>query len=119
MTKRQVKSINRQGYEAAKKGIAVEENPRPEMSTDWCAWRAGWIVGCNEQLKITRTMQLEAFFQRIRTLTSNHDVIHDHACVTARKLGHELQQVDPLWWKDVPPPTKEDIKNLIDVGNET
>jgi hypothetical protein len=119
MTKRQVKSINHQGNEAAKKGIAVEKNPHKELTPGWYAWQAGWIMGHNEKLKITRLMQLEAFFQRIRTLTSNHDVIHDHACVTARKLGYELEQVDPLWWKDVPQPTKEDIKNIVDVGNET
>ena len=70
-------------------------------------------------MKSEREIKLERFFQRIRTLTSNHDVIHDHACVTARKLGYELELIDPTWWKDTPPMSESDKKNMIDVGNET
>ena len=45
--------------------------------------------------------RLNAFFEEIATLTSNHDVIDGHACVTADKLGKALEKVDPEWWEDV------------------
>jgi hypothetical protein len=45
--------------------------------------------------------KLNAFFNEIAALTSNHDVIDDHACVTADKLGKALEKVDPEWWEDI------------------
>jgi hypothetical protein len=45
--------------------------------------------------------KLNAFFNEIAALTSNHDVINDHACVTADKLGEALEKVDPEWWEGV------------------
>ena len=42
---------------------------------------------------------LEAFFQEIAELTSNHDVIKDYACVLASRLGAALEKVDFEWWR--------------------
>lgn len=39
------------------------------------------------------------FFRQISQMTLDHQVIDDHACVTADRLGKELEKVDPDWWK--------------------
>lgn len=62
--------------------------------------------------------KLNAFFDEIRRLTSNHDVIADHACVTADKLGKALEKVDPEWWKNVPPMTEAERKQQIHTSYE-
>jgi hypothetical protein len=41
--------------------------------------------------------KLREFFQAVAKLTLDHDVIDDHACVTAARLGAELEKVDPEW----------------------
>lgn len=52
---------------------------------------AGWTEDREENQK------LRAFYNEIAQLTLNHDVIDDHACVTARKLGEVLEKVDSEW----------------------
>ena len=61
--------------------------------------------------------KLEAFFKAVSRLTSNHDIIKNYACVTADKLGKELEKVDPEWYMGISPMTKEEKKNYIDVDN--
>jgi len=70
---------------------------------------------------LQRCKQLETFYQRIRSLTANHDVIYDYACVTACKLGKALEEVDPEWWKNVPPMSEADKVNSVNLmdDNET
>ena len=57
--------------------------------------------------------KLKAFFKQIAKLTSNHDVIADHACVTADKLGKALAKVDPDWWKGIPAMTEKEKSEQI------
>ena len=45
--------------------------------------------------------RLKAFYKEIASLTSNHSVIDDHACVTADKLGGALEKVDKEWWNSI------------------
>ena len=49
--------------------------------------------------KVVDIKQLENFYYAIAKLTSNHDCIGDYACVTADKLGKELEKIDYNWWK--------------------
>lgn len=44
-------------------------------------------------------VRLRAFYEQIAKLTRDHDVINDHACVTADKLGAALEGINPEWWK--------------------
>ena len=62
--------------------------------------------------------KLKEFFRRIASLTANHDVIDDHACVTANKLGEALKKVDPEWYKDVEPLTDDEYNSLVSTQYE-
>ena len=42
--------------------------------------------------------KLEQFFKEIASMTISHDVIDDHACVTADRLGAALEKVNPEWY---------------------
>ena len=59
--------------------------------------------------------KLETFYKRIVSLTSNHDVIHDYACVTVDKLGEALEKVDLQWYEGIPTPSKEDMDKQVNV----
>lgn len=54
--------------------------------------------------------RLESFFKAIAYLTLNHDVIDEHACVTANKLSKELEKIDPEWSFNVKPLKDETSK---------
>jgi hypothetical protein len=56
--------------------------------------------------------KLREFFQAVAKLTLDHDVIADHACVTAARLGAELEKVDPEWCAilDKPHAPKVEVK---------
>lgn len=45
----------------------------------------------------TRLKKLEQFFDQVADLTVNHEVLNDHACVFASKLGNALDKVDDRW----------------------
>jgi hypothetical protein len=59
--------------------------------------------------------KLEAFFKAVAQLTLNHDVINDHACVTADKLGKELEKVDPEWYEEHSFSDWEKLKDYIGI----
>jgi len=61
--------------------------------------------------------KLKQFYKDIARLTSHHDLIDDHACVTADKLGKALAKLDPDWWRDITPMTKQERKDQVNVGN--
>ena len=42
----------------------------------------------------------KAFYLKIANLTLDHGVINDTACVTAYKLGKELEKINKEWWKE-------------------
>lgn len=46
-----------------------------------------------------RLEKLEAFFEEVGDLTSNHETLHDHAVVYPSDLGKALEKVDPDWWR--------------------
>lgn len=84
-----------------------------EMDKDKLSWAMEQVVNSFKKLNITPRSKLQQFFDEVARLTSHHDVINDHACVTVDKLDNALVKVNAEWWKGIAPMTEEEKKNQI------